>query len=128
MKKPMIVFLFLLLISVYPIHLIHADKPPIKVDSPNLDVQGRISKSELLDKGQLILNRSDCRIVSFTLTFVNSRLHSQSFHSGSSAFTSSMLNEIRQGHSSERFILSNLVVKTPNDSVYVNPITFYLKE
>ena len=45
----------------------------------------------------------------------------------SSAFTSSMLDEVRRSQSAERFIISNVAVKTTHGSIYLDPVTFFLK-
>jgi len=125
MKNGLAILAWLLLCCVFPAV---STNPPVEIESPEIDSIGRISKSEIISEKKLLVNRNDCRVLSFSLTCTNDQLRSQTYHSHSANFTASMIQEVQNSPLCERFQISNLLVKTLHDTTEVPPITFFLKK
>ena len=107
---------------------LHAGNPPVEIKSPEITNKGRVSKKELLHQKRIALKGKDKEVVSFSLICTNDQLRSSTYHSNSASLTPVMVKKIKNSPEYERFILTSLIVDTPDGKVKLAPITFNLKD
>jgi hypothetical protein len=100
----------------------------VHVNIPGLDVYNRLDKRQIKGLKNLETTEEAVKIISFTLVVIDDEYRAIEIDSDSGTFTPEMKKALGQADESERLTLKNIKASFQGETVYLNPITFYVKE